>query len=79
MQVQVLGTNCRECSAMEKNVRAAVAELNLDADVIVITDLMKMMEFNLLETPGLAVNGKVKAAGRLLDVAEIKAYLQEEL
>jgi small redox-active disulfide protein 2 len=79
MEIQVLGTGCRDCGMMEENTRKAVAELKLDAEVVIVTDLMKMMMFATMETPGLAVNGKVLAAGRLLEVDEIKALIEEEL
>ncbi|MDW7652179.1 MAG: thioredoxin family protein [Bacillota bacterium] len=79
MEIKVLGTGCRKCKALEDNVRQAVSELGIMADVDKVTDLLEIMEFDILMTPGLAINGEVKVSGRLPDVEEIKKLIETEL
>ena len=48
-------------------------ELSVAADVQKISDIKKIMEYNIIGTPGLVINGKVKCSGRIPRPEEIKA------
>ncbi len=56
----------------------SLAELNVAADVEKVSDIKKIMAYNILSTPGLVINGKVKCSGRIPRPEEIKAWIQEE-
>jgi small redox-active disulfide protein 2 len=56
-------------------VRKAVEELGIEATVNKVKDMAKIMEYGIMMTPGLVVDGEVKAAGRVPKVDEIKGYL----
>jgi len=73
--IQVLGAGCAKCENLRRNAETAVRELGIDAVVEKITDVDVMLELGVLVTPALAVDGEVKAAGRLLTPEEIKAIL----
>ena len=75
MEIKVLGPGCPKCQALEKNVKAAVAELGLDVDVGHVTDINKIVEYGVFMTPGLVVDGKVKLAGKLATKEQIKKLL----
>jgi len=75
MQVQILGTGCAKCKTLFANAEQAVQELGIAAEVVKITDLKEIMRFNILITPGLAIDGQVKAAGRVLSPEDIKQLL----
>jgi len=77
MEIKVLGPGCPKCGEVEKRVKNVLAELTFAADVEKITDINKMMSFGILATPGLVINGKVKSAGRIPRIEEIKAWIQE--
>jgi len=77
MEIKVLGPGCPKCGEVEKRVKNVLAELTVAADVEKITDIKKMMSFGILATPGLVINGKVKSAGRIPRIEEIKAWIQE--
>lgn len=76
MEIKVLGTGCAKCKQLEKTVRAAVDEMGLDATVEKVTELTDIMEYGLMSTPGLVVNGEVRLAGRLPKLAEVKSILE---
>ena len=75
MEIKVLGTGCPKCKTLEKATRDAVSELGIDASVTKEEDIMKIMGYGVMRTPGLVVNEKVVASGRLLSVEEIKELL----
>jgi small redox-active disulfide protein 2 len=75
MTVQILGSGCAKCMELEKNAREAVAELELNAEVEKVTDSDRIMEMGVMITPALAVDGKVKSSGQILDSAQIKKIL----
>jgi small redox-active disulfide protein 2 len=77
MEIRILGPGCPRCHEVEKRTINALAELNLAADVQKISDIKKFMEFGIISTPGLVINGKVKCSGRIPRVEEIKAWIQE--
>jgi small redox-active disulfide protein 2 len=75
MKIQILGTGCAKCKALTANAEKAVRELGLEAEIEKVTAIQDIMKFQILMTPGLVVDGQVKAAGRLPSVDEIKRML----
>ena len=76
MQIKILGAGCANCKKLEENTRTAVQELGIDAEIQKIEDIAQIMGYGVLSTPGLVVDGEVKASGRLLSVDEIKTVLR---
>lgn len=77
MKIKVLGTGCTNCKNLEKVTREAVAELNLDAEVVKEEDIVKIMGYGIMRTPALVVDEKVLFYGRVPSVAEIKEMLSK--
>ena len=77
MEIKVLGTGCAKCKSLEKVTRKAVDELNLDATVIKVEDIQKIMEYAVMRTPALVINEKVVMSGQLPKVAEVKEILTQ--
>jgi len=75
--VQVLGTGCPKCQSVAENAKQAIEALACDAQVEKVTQLADIAKFGVMSTPALAVDGKVKAAGRVPTVDEIKGWLSE--
>jgi small redox-active disulfide protein 2 len=79
MIVKILGTGCSKCRGLEKETINALAELNIAADVQKVTKMEEIMQYDVMMTPALVINGKVKSAGKVLKVEEIKTLIQQEL
>jgi small redox-active disulfide protein 2 len=75
MLIQVLGTGCKRCKTLHEIVTKAVEETCVDAQVEKVEDIQKIMAFEILMMPALAINGEVKAAGRVPNVEEIKRMI----
>jgi len=75
MEIKILGTGCPKCKTLEKNVTEALAELGKEADVEKVSEIEKIMEYGIMMTPGLVVDGVVKASGRVPGKEEIKQII----
>jgi small redox-active disulfide protein 2 len=74
--IQILGARCAKCYQLHKNAQAAVDELGANADVELVTEIEEIVEFGVLMTPALAVDGVVKLVGRVPSVEELKTLLR---
>ncbi|AEH50312.1 thioredoxin family protein [Pseudothermotoga thermarum] len=79
MEIKILGKGCAKCKALEANVLEAIKELGVEAKIEKVTDVNKIAEYNVMMTPGLVINNKVKSFGKVATREEIKKFIQEEL
>ncbi len=75
MKIEILGVGCPKCKQLTANAEAAVKELNINAEISKVTDIGKIVEFGVMTTPALAVDGTVVSAGKVLNKDEIKKIL----
>jgi small redox-active disulfide protein 2 len=76
MKIEVLGTGCSKCKALEEATKQALAKIGGFHTVEKVEDIMKIMEYGVVSTPGLVVDGEVKSTGKLLSVEEIIEILK---
>jgi small redox-active disulfide protein 2 len=74
-KLQILGTGCAKCTKLAENTEAAARETGLDYELTKVTELREIMGFGVMTTPALVVDGKVKVAGRVPDVSELKTLI----
>jgi len=77
MDIKILGPGCPRCEDLMKRTINVLAELNIAANVEKVADIKQMMEFGILSTPALVINGKVSCAGRIPRPEEIKGWILE--
>jgi len=77
MEIKVLGTGCPKCKALEKSTRDVVAGMGIEAAITKEEDIMKIMEYGIMHTPGLVINGKVVVSGRLPSSKEIEQFITQ--
>lgn len=77
MEIKVLGPGCPKCQATEKNVKEAVSESGLDAQVDKVTDVMEIAKYGVFGTPAVVVDGEVKSVGKIPDKNEIKKWIEK--
>ena len=71
-----MGTGCPSCKALEEAVRKAVMEMNLEAKIIKVEDMAEILNYGIMTTPALVVDGKIVLKGRVASVEEIKKILK---
>ncbi len=75
MEIKVLGTGCQKCHTLEKAVRDVVLADNIAADVEKVEDIIEIMNYGVMATPALVVDGKVVVKGRVPSAKEIREFL----
>jgi small redox-active disulfide protein 2 len=75
MEIKVLGPGCPKCNALEQTVINSLAELDINADVSKVQDIIKIMEYGIMRTPGLVINGKVVLSGYVPTANEMKKII----
>ncbi|MDI6888722.1 MAG: thioredoxin family protein [Methanocellales archaeon] len=76
MRIRVLGPGCPRCKMVEENVKKALDELGVNAEVEKVTDFARMMEYGVMMTPALVIDNEIKCQGRIPSIEEIKEWIQ---
>ena len=74
-KIQVLGPGCPKCKMLAKNAEEAAKVVGIDCEIEKVTDIKKIMNFGVMMTPALVVDGEVKTSGKVSSVEEIKKLL----
>jgi small redox-active disulfide protein 2 len=77
INIKVLGTGCPKCHSLEKITRKVVDENKVDAEIEKVENIMDIMNYGIMRTPALVINGEVKVSGRLPSEKEIKDLLTQ--
>jgi small redox-active disulfide protein 2 len=75
VKLQILGTGCPKCKQLLANAEQAAATVTTPVEIEKIDDIREIMKFRILATPALAVDGVVKAAGRVPTPDEIRGLI----
>ncbi len=76
MKIEVLGMGCQKCATLYENAKQAVAELGLPAEIVKVENIKDIMNYGVMSTPALVVDGVVKISGKVPGKDEIKGYLK---
>jgi len=71
-KIQILGTGCPKCRKLAENAQAAAKDLDIEFEIEKVTDINEIMNFGVMMTPALVVDGDVKIAGKVPSVEDIK-------
>ena len=75
-KLQILGTGCPKCHKLAESTEEAAKELGIEYELEKMTDINDIMNFGVMVTPALAVDGVVKVAGKVPDINEIKELIK---
>lgn len=75
MEIKILGTGCTRCKALERLTREVVAQNKIDATIIKVEDIVEILNYGIISTPAIVVNGKVVFKGRIPSTDELTKAL----
>jgi len=74
-KIQILGTGCAKCKKLAEQTELAAKAMGIEYSLEKVTDIQAIIGFGMMSTPALVVDGKVKVAGKVPSVEEIKKLL----
>jgi small redox-active disulfide protein 2 len=78
MKIEILGTGCPKCKKLNALVKEAVSELGVLVEIIKVTDINKIIDYGIMVTPALVIDGDVKVAGKIPSKEEITKWIEEK-
>ncbi len=76
-EIKILGTGCPTCIKLENNVKLALEKSGINAKIIKITDISKIIEYGIMSTPALVFDEEIISSGKLNEVDEIIELLKK--
>jgi small redox-active disulfide protein 2 len=73
--IQVLGPGCQKCKVLFEHAEQAAKELGIEFEIKKVTDISAMMDYGVMSTPALVVNGELKLSGRVPSAEQLKGFL----
>lgn len=71
MKIEILGTGCSKCKALEEAAKKAIAQIGGFHEVKKVEDIVEIMNYGVMSTPALVVDGKVLSTGKILTPDQI--------
>ncbi len=79
LNIKVLGSGCANCKRVEQIAQRVVKEMSVEAEIAKVTEYPEIMKYNILSTPGLVINEKLRSAGRIPTDAEVRGWISEAM
>lgn len=79
MNIKILGTGCPKCITLEKLTMEVVNKNNFEAEISKVEDIVEIMNYGVMGTPGLVINEKVMISGRVPSKDEIKKLIEKSI
>lgn len=76
MKIEILGTGCSKCKTLEEVTKQAVAKIGGFHEIKKVEDIVEIMNYGVMSTPALVVDGIVKSSGKVLSVDEVIKLIQ---
>lgn len=79
LTVKVLGPGCVNCRRLEEIARRVVADMNVEAEIIKLTDYKDFLAYDLMSTPGLVINEKLVSSGHIPSPTQVADWVKQAL
>lgn len=75
MEIKVLGPGCSKCKTTYQVIEKVIRENNLDVKLTKVDDIMEIMNYNIMVTPAVVVDGEVRLKGQIPSESDVKKLL----
>jgi len=79
LRIFVLGPGCAQCNRLETDVREVMAQMNVPAEMVHVTDVREISKYGVLGLPALVINKKVVSVGTTPHRKDIQRWLTEAI
>ena len=77
VKIEVLGSGCAKCNKTKELAEKAVKETGVDAEIVKVEDFETILNYGVMITPALVIDGDVKIAGKIPSLDDIKKWITE--
>lgn len=75
MEIKVLGPGCSKCKTTYQVIEKVIRENNMDVTLTKVDDIMEIMNYNIMVTPAVVVDGEVRLKGQVPSESDVKKIL----
>ncbi|MGP8321411.1 MAG: thioredoxin family protein [Methanosarcinaceae archaeon] len=75
MKIEILGSGCAKCSKTKGVVEKAILQSEVEAEVVKVKDLDKIIAYGVMLTPAVVVDGEVKIVGKVPSVDDVVGWI----
>jgi len=77
MKIEILGTGCSKCKKTKEIIEKVLKQTGVEAEVIKVDDIEKIMSYGVMVTPAVVIDGEVKLAGKVPDEKDIRKWISQ--
>ncbi len=77
MIIKILGTGCKNCTALKENTEAALKESGIEAEIVKVENMKDIISYGVMQTPALVIDEKVVSYGKVLKSKDILKFLEK--
>lgn len=77
MDIKILGSGCCRCKKTYDTVKQVVEEDKIDATIEYLTDIAKILEYDIMSMPAIVIDGKVVLNGQVPTAAQVRQILKK--
>lgn len=77
MKIEILGTGCPKCKKLMELTQKVIKETGVSAEISKVDKINDIMNYGVMVTPALAIDGEVKVSGRIPSEEEIKNWIKK--
>ena len=74
--IKILGSGCPKCNKLEELSKKAAEETGIEFKLEKVKDINKIMEYGVMTTPALVIDGEVKVSGKVPSLDELKDIMK---
>ena len=78
MKIEILGTGCPKCKKLSELTQEVIQELGISAEITKVTKINEIIDYGVMVTPALVIDGNVKIAGKIPSKQEITEWIKEK-
>jgi len=77
MKIEILGPGCPKCNKLMELTEKVVKEMGISAEISKVDEINDIINYGVMVTPALVIDGEVKVSGRIPPEDELKNWIKK--